>query len=83
MDFVNKLCFKITFRCFFFSFKLQLQQPKLKEVFALHSIVFLLFHLKITRVVSTELLSCEIYIMFVIIYFGNLGYSFSLVIPKL
>lgn len=51
IDYVNKMCFKITlamlsfFFPFFSFFNLQLQRPKLREVFAWHSIVFLLFYL--------------------------------------
>lgn len=84
MYFVNKMCFKITLAMlcfFFFLFKLQLQQPKLKEVFAWHSIVFLLCYLADHQnCIDRTAILCHI---LYVIYFGNLGYGFSLVIPKL
>lgn len=78
----EQMCFKFTLAVLqLFFFEPQLQQPKLKEVFAWHSIVFLLLYLAgHQNCIHTTALLCH---MFVMTYFGNLGYDFFLVIPKL
>lgn len=45
IDFVNKMCFKITLAVFFSPSNFSCSSQNSKEVFAWHSIVFLLFYL--------------------------------------
>lgn len=79
------MCFKITLAILWFCFSsnFSCSSQNTKRYLPGTVLYFYYFFLQITRIVSTELISCVIYCMFIIIYFGNLGYGFSLVISKL
>lgn len=82
---MNKLCFKILLALLCNFFQVKFQQPNLRGLCLAQYCIFYYYYfiLLITRVVPTELISCVIYCMFVINYFGDLGCGFTLAIPTL